>query len=863
MKIQRLAAYAGPNIWCLRPVVAMDLALEDLDGRESREFAGFHERLLDLLPGLGQHHCSRGYPGGFVERLREGTWLGHVVEHVALELQVEAGYDVRFGRTRQLEGDNFRIIFEHGDEGVGEAAGRQAVALVEALLSGDPGRAAACREAVRKAAEELALGPSTRALYEAARQAGIPVRRLGGSLLELGHGIYRRRLWGTVADTSSAVAVDLAGHKHWTKERWNAWGLPVVEGSLASTPEEALQAFFRLGAPALVKPALGRQGRGVSGPVFSEAQLQEAVAVAAREGWPLLVERYVEGATFRILVVGGKARAAAQRLPPRVVGDGRRTVRQLVEEENGHPRRGEGHGRPLSRIPMDDQAFQALSTQGLTWDSVPARGQVVALRFTANLSTGGTARDVTDEIHPSLLRLAEEAALAVGLDIAGVDLLAPSAASSEGVLLEVNASPGLRMHLDPDEGRPRPVGVDIVRHVMGGGSGRIPIAAITGTNGKTTTARLLAHLWRQTGLTVGLAATGGVMIGEEVIWEGDTTGPESARRLLSDPRVEAAVLETARGGILRGGLAFDRCRLSLFTGIGRDHLGQEGIHTLRDLLWVKGLLADVVEDQGWLVLRDDDPLLAELEEGQRRRRRIGRFGLGDRPRRPLPDLYVGVKDGRLWVAEEGRSQGTLPLERLPLLGERPPAFQIRNVQGALAAALALGVPLEDALTGLMSFTPAMNRGRFQRFRWQGRTVLLDYGHNPDAWEEVFSHLKGEPLGQIWGVIGVPGDRGDDWIREAGATAARYCHRLVIKEDRDLRGRSRGEVAQLLVEGALRAGYPSSAITVLLAETEAFAWALHRSKPGDGVVLFYEELEPHLALLEGTAPSRPLSLSSPL
>ncbi|MDI3269823.1 MAG: Mur ligase family protein, partial [Bacillota bacterium] len=512
----------------MRPAVAMEVSLGDLYGRESREFPGFHERLLALLPGLREHHCSRGYPGGFVERLQEGTWLGHVVEHVALELQVEAGYPVRFGRTRQVEGDLFLIVFEHGEEKTGESAGRQALALVEALLAGDEAAARDGQQSFLSGAAEAILGPSTQSLYEAARKRGVPVRRLGGSLLELGHGIHRRRFWGTVADTTSAVAVDLAGHKFLTKERWREWGLPTVEGYLASSPGEALQAFFRLGGPVLVKPALGRQGRGVSGPIFLEAQLREAVTHAAREGWPLLVERYVAGATYRILVVGGNALAAAQRLPPQVVGDGRRTVRELVEAANRHPRRGEGHGRSLTCIPLDEPAIQALADQGYTLESVPPPGEVIYLRFTANLSTGGTARDVTEEIHPGLLALAEKAAMAVGLDIAGVDLIAPSVQGREAVLLEVNASPGLRMHLDPDEGRPRPVGDAIIQHVMGGQAGRIPIAAITGTNGKTTTARLLAHLWSQTGLTVGLAATGAIRIGSRVIWEGDTTGPESA-----------------------------------------------------------------------------------------------------------------------------------------------------------------------------------------------------------------------------------------------------------------------------------------------------------------------------------------------
>ncbi|MBX6350215.1 MAG: cyanophycin synthetase [Clostridia bacterium] len=850
MKIERIDVFEGPNVYCLRPTVRMLLDLEGLDGVETRAVPGFDRALLTVLPGLRDHHCSRGRPGGFVERLVVGTWFGHVVEHVALELLWQAGQDVRYGRTRRHKGSVFAVVFEHAEPRAGRAAAVHAVGLVEDLLRGDEEGARARLGEVAAVVEGTRLGPSTQAIWDEARRRGIPVRRAGdGNLIELGYGVHRRRLWATLTDHTSAVAVDLAEDKVETKRILAEAGLPVPDGVAVRDEEAAVRAFFALGGKVVVKPARGNQGRGVSAGLGNEHEVRRAFRLAeaeARPGEPVLVERQVPGRSFRVLVVAGEAVAAAERVPPSVVGDGRRTVRELVRETNSDPRRGEGHGRPLTRVPLDAIALACLERQGLGPDDVPACGRTVWLRDSANLSTGGTARDATDELHPQVARAAERAARAIGLDLAGVDLVAPAVSrpleETGGAVIEVNASPGLRMHLHPERGRPRPVAARILDALYGGSSARIPIVAVTGTNGKTTVARLVAHGLRRSGRVVGLAATGGVEVAGERLAVGDTTGPQSARLVLSDPRVEAAVLETARGGILRAGLGFDACDVAVVTNVAADHLGQDGVETLTDLVWVKSLLADVVRPGGSLVLNAQDPSARAIARG----RSVRLVWFGGSPERERPDpageAWVYAAEGALWLEGGGRRERLLPVARLGFAGAGRPAYQLENAACAAAALLSLGVGLREVGEALASFGERDNLGRFQVFAARGATVVVDYGHNPPAWEATLPAARRLASGALWGVIGVPGDRRDDLVRAAGAAAARWCTRLVIKEDADRRGRRPGEVARLLLEGAVAAGFEPGRAEIVLDEREAVRRALTLAAPGDVVVVFYESFE---------------------
>ena len=624
MKIERLRRLRGPNVYLSRPAVVARLRLDELAGRETSDVPGFAERLLRALPGLAEHHCAAGAPGGFVSRLRNGTYFGHVTEHVCIELSQLIGREISFGRTVSAgEPGRYDLILECPvDESPDSCLPGEllevAVDLVAAVEAGrsfsSTGLATADRDeygpaarlvALAAQAEREAAGPSTRSIIAAARRRGIPVERCGDlSLLRLGWGNRRRLAWAAMTDRTSGVGVDIAGDKQVTRRLLAEAGIPVAEGGVASTPAEAVRLLAELGAPVVVKPRHGRQGRHVALGLAGQAEVEQAFAAA---GGDVVVERQLPGRDYRVLVVAGEVVAAAERIAAHVVGDGHSTVAELIDRVNADPRRGPGHCRVLTRITVDDVVLRLLERQDSGPDRVPASGAEIWLRENANLSTGGTSHDVTDRVHPDVVRLCLRATALIGLDIAGIDLRLPDIAEPLPPLagetgatcgvLEVNAVPGLRMHLAPVQGRARDVGDAIVRAMFPGGSdGRIPTVSVTGTNGKTTVARLTAHLLGDSGLRIGLTTTDGVSVDGRTIYRADATGPVSAQMVLADPGVQAAVLETARGGLLRRGLGYDWSDVGVITNITADHLGQDGLDTVEDIAHVKALVAERVRD---------------------------------------------------------------------------------------------------------------------------------------------------------------------------------------------------------------------------------------------------------------------------
>jgi cyanophycin synthetase len=875
VKIVRLRAYPGRNIYSHHPVVAMLVDLGRHDGRRSSELPGFNAVLLEALPGLGAHHCASSHPGGFVRRLEEGTFLGHVIEHVALELQFLVGWDVVYGKTRKTEQQGvYNVVFECGLVEAGLEAGRRAVEIVKAAASGRLPDVERHVEAVRKTAEKAGLGPSTAALAREAGRRGIPVRRIGdGSLLVLGHGVRQRRLWATVTSKTSCLAVDLAKDKVLAKEVMGQAGIPVPLGCVVTSAREAVRALARFGPPVVVKPVDGNQGRGVSLNLASPEEVRAAFRAAAAVSLKVLVERHIPGRHYRLLVVDGMVVAAAERLPAQVVGDGEKTVRELVEEANRDPLRGEGHERPLTRLRIDPVSVLVLKRQGLRPESVPERGRRVLLRENANLSTGGTARDVTDEVHPENAALAARCARVVGLDVAGVDLVTPDIARpisrSEGAVIEVNAAPGLRMHLHPSEGRPRDVASPILDSLFRGcrkevpapwvargpwprHPGRIPIVAVTGTNGKTTVCRLVAAMLAATGLVVGLASTDGAWVGRRKVMDGDCAGPRTAAALLTDPEVEAAVLETARGGIIREGLGFDLCDVGLVTNISPDHEGQDGLERLEDIAFVKALVVEAVGRDGHAVLNADDPFVHGMAgrangEAVYFSRNPGNLVVRKHLQQGGKAVYLS---GDRVVAESGRGPRTVArLSDAPLTLGGLLAFNVENVVAAVAAAWCMGVPAAAIRKGLRAFgRPGAgyraNPGRFQLYRLDGRaTVALDYGHNRAAYAASLAAARRLCSGALYAVIGAPGDRMDEHLLEMGRIAARAADHLVIKEDADTRGRARGEVASLFLRGVLDTGFSEARVEVVLDERAALSRALDLAGAGDWVVVFYEKLDP--------------------
>lgn len=851
MNILSINAFQGRNIYCMKPVVKLIVELEEGEAMPTSERPGFDDALLSALPGLAKHYCSLGREGGFAERLKEGTYLPHVAEHAILEMQYMLGYDVAFGKTRQQDGSRYLIVCQYENEPVAIACARAAVRGIRKMWAGEDADFAAEMEELRSLSARTDLGPSTRAILNEAARRGIPVTRLGGgSLLQLGYGKYARRVQASLTDSPSCVAVDAVSDKQLTKNVLSSLGIPVPDGCVAHTVREAVDAAEEIGYPVVVKPLDGNHGSGVSTGLQNARQVEEGYEKALKVSAAAIVEKHIEGRDYRVLVVGDRVAAVAERRPPQVIGDGLHTIRSLVEIENRNPLRGVGHSKPLTRIELDDTAVQLLHEGGLSPSSVPAEGTRVVLRRNANLSTGGTARAVQD-IHPKNAEFAVQAAKAVGLDVAGIDICSKDIAvpltENGGAILEVNAGPGLRMHLSPSEGQPVDVAKDIVSLLFPEGKPvAVPIVSVTGTNGKTTTVRLIARALRLHGLSVGMTTTSGIYVNETCIAPGDNTGALSAGALLSHPEVEAAVLETARGGIVRRGLGYDLADVGLVTNISNDHLGQDGLMTLEDIAHVKALVVEAVKPGGWVALNADDPMVSYFAD--RARCGILYFSKDEKNPRLAEHLQRGgravcLKGNKICACEGSTARAIVAIDAIPIAYGGKAACNIENAMAAVAALLALNVPDARIRDALISFKPDErdNPGRFNIFQMNGYKVMLDYGHNVAGYEQVIQFLQKQDAQRLVGVIGVPGDRRDEVIGQVGALCARHFDRLIVKEDADKRGRLPGEVARIL-EAAARREKPGG-VDVVLEERKALAAALAEARKGDFITVFYEKYEP--------------------
>ena len=859
MKILNCRTLAGPNVYHHRPVLVATLALEALHDRETREFDGLHQRLIAHLPGLREHRCSRGHPGGFLERLAEGTYFAHLVEHVALELSAPAGIQVGFGKARwAADPDLYHVIVRYKSEDGMRRVLEIAVELVEACIAGADYPLDPELERVRRIVEDGQLGPSTRAIVEAAEARGLPWRRLNHrSLVQIGYGAESRLIQAALTGATSHIGVEIAQDKEATKQMLRDAGIAAPRGFVATSLDDAVDAFRRVGPPVAVKPIDGHQGKGITLDVTGEAELAaafESAAAYSRYG-DVLIEEMVQGRDYRVLVVKGRMVAAAERRPAAVVGDGLHAVRELVEIENMKSKRGVGHTRALSRIRLGASTERSLARQGLTLDSVPDAGRHVQLSETANLSTGGTAADVTDLVHPDVRHTCERAARVVGLDICGVDLVSRDISRPGGGIVELNAAPGLRMHVAPSEGVARSVGAAIVEALFPQHRrGRVPVVSITGTNGKTTTTRMLAHILGLSGRTVGMTTSDGVWIAGRCVARGDTTGPKSAQMVLFDRDVQLAVLETARGGIMRRGLGYDWADVGVITNVQADHIGQDGLETLEDIAHVKELVAERVHPGGTLVLNADDPLVrafARHAEG----RRLAFFGL-----RPfeLPAgadgaaevVFYTVRDGCIVETRAGGIEERIaPIAEVPQTMLGTATVHIYNALAAAAAARACRLPAAAVSTGLRTFTPALhNPGRLNLFRVNGGYLVLDYGHNPAGIEAMGRFVRQWSGFRSTGIVEAPGDRADWIIQELGQEAARAFDQVMCYEPEDLRGRRPGEVPGILCRAVSQA-VPGKHCRVILRSADALRTALAEMQAGDLVVYFYDNYHEARAILD--------------
>lgn len=877
LRVVERAVYRGPHLYSATPMIRIQIDLGALEAYPTDKLPGFTASLLALLPGLQNHGCSLRRPGGLVQRMTDGTWLGHVIEHVALELQTLAGARVTRGKTRSVRNRPgvYNVMYVYDDEAAGLLAGRAAIELVDRLLPpilaggtgldviSPPLEAEGVDEVVARIAEarrRAALGPSTASLVEAARKRRIPVERLNAmSLVQLGWGARQRRLRASVTDRTSLMAAESAGDKAEAKALLQGVGVPVARGTVVRTAEAAVAESRRLRRPLVTKPLTGNHGRGVTTGLVTDDDLRRGFAEASKHGSRVVVEEQLPGRDHRVLVVDGRVVAVAERVPPRVIGDGVRTVRALVDIVNADPRRGVGHETVMTRIRLDEAAEALLETQGLTFDSVAEAGREVWLRTTANLSSGGVAIDRTDEIHPDNAAIARRAALAVGLDVAGIDLLAPdirrSVRETGGGVVEVNAAPGLRMHLHPSEGKARDVAAPIIEMLYPRGArARIPVLAVTGTNGKSTVGRMVAHVFKAQGRTVGLTNTSGIYIGDERISTGDASGPKSARLVLRDPTVEVAVLECARGGILREGLAFDRCDVGAVLNVQPDHLGLKGVNTLEDLAAVKSVVVETVGRRGVSVLNADDPLTIRM--ARHAGGRVCWFSLrggDDTPGFVLKHIGEGglavllqPQEGVIEIHDGGRRSVICRADAIPATLDGAALFNVQNALAAAAMAYGAGVQPEEIGRALSTFasTFEQNPGRLNLHDAHGFRVILDYAHNPEALRALGRMVKAitPPEHRSIAMVSIPGDRRDAEIRAMGEISAAFFDVVVFRETPDNRGRPAGEVVRLLKAGALEAGCPSERIHVIEEEARAAQTALELAEPGDVVVLTPTDVE---------------------
>lgn len=817
MQILELKVLRGPNYWSIRrpKLIQMKLDLEELEEKPTNHIHGFRERLEKLFPSMYGHRCSVGEPGGFFQRVEEGTWMGHVIEHIALELQTLAGMDTGFGRTRTPEGEKpgvYYVVFSYMEEDAGLYAARAAVRIAQSLVDAVDYDLTEDIQKLREIREDTRLGPSTGCIVDEAAKRGIPYIRLNKqSLVQLGYGVNQKRIRATIASTTSNIAVDIACDKEETKLLLEAAEIPVPRGTVIRTELGLDEAIQKFGYPLVIKPIDGNHGKGNTTNITNREQAIKAFEAAKAYSRSVIVERFITGFDFRCLVINNKFICAALRTPASVVGDGIHNLQWLIDETNKDPRRGYGHEKVLTQITIDQFTQKMLDDAGITLDYIPQEGERVLLKPTANLSTGGTSTDVTDEVHPANVFMFERIAKIIGLDICGIDVMATDLRSpvseNGGAILEVNAAPGFRMHIEPAEGLPRNVAEPVVDMLFPKGSvGRIPIIAITGTNGKTTTTRLTAHIAKSAGKKVGYTTSDGVYIQNQLMMRGDCTGPVSSQFVLKDPTVDFAVLECARGGILKAGLAFQNSEVAVVTNVAADHIGLGGIYTVEAMARVKAVVPETVFPHGYAVLNADDDLVYKMKKDLKCN--VALFSMDEHnPRIKEHAAENGLscvfENGFITIMKGNWKIRVLPAKEIPITYEGKATHNINNcLPAVLSTYLFRDITIEDIRTGLQTFIPSekLTPGRLNFFHFKNFTMLADFAHNPHGLNLLCDFVSKLDYKHKIGVISGTGDRRDDDIRELGEISGKHFDEIIMRCDKNLRGRTADEIMGLLEEG---------------------------------------------------------------
>ncbi len=855
MKILKIQALRGPNLWSIRrtKLIQMRLDLEELEERPTDKIEGFRERIEALLPSLIEHRCSEGCYGGFFQRVDRGTWMGHVIEHIALEIQTLAGMDVGFGRTRETKTPGvYNVVFNYLEEKVGVYAAKAAVRIAEALISGEEYDLGEDIQNMKEIREDVRLGPSTGSIVEEAVSRGIPFLRLGrNSLIQLGAGVNQMRFQATITCKTSNIAVDIACNKEQTKKMLDEASIPVAKGDICYDEEDLQETIEDIGYPIVIKPLDGNHGKGASINVTNWDDAVKGLWHAKDYSRRVIVEKFITGFDFRVLVINNEVVAAAQRVPAHVIGNGKNNIQELIDITNEDPRRGYGHENVLTEITIDKSTERLIDNAGYTLASILPEKEILYLKSTANLSTGGTSVDVTDLMHPENVFIAERISRVIGLDICGIDIMAPNLTQSlkenGGVILEVNAAPGFRMHLAPSEGLPRNVAAPVIDMLYPPGKpSRIPIISVTGTNGKTTTTRLIAHIVKNNNYKVGFTTSDGIYIQNHMMEKGDTTGPISAEYVLKDPNVEFAVLETARGGILRSGLGFKVCDIGVITNIQEDHLGLSDIHDLKDLARVKSVVVESVKKDGWAVLNGEDDHCLDIARSLSCN--VALFSLDEN----CPAIIEHCAEGGIAAIYENgyitikKGDWKIRVERathIPLTMNGKAKFMIANVLAATLSAYLYGFKTEGIKLSLATFIPsaAQTPGRMNIFEFSKFKVLIDFAHNPTSYRGIEDFLGSVDATRKIGIISGVGDRRDEDIKECAVISARMFDHVIIRQEKHLRGRTEGEIIDLILEG-LKEGDASVTHEVISLEVEAIKHAISLAEEGTYIVALSDVID---------------------
>jgi len=855
MKIIEIKVMRGPNFWSInrKKLIVMKLDIEGLEELPTNKIDGFDKRIEQLMPSLFTHRCSEGKEGGLFSRIQEGTWMGHVIEHIALELQSLAGMECGYGRTRSTGTVGvYHVVFSYMEEAVGIYAAKVAVKIAEALIANEPYDIDNDIRHMRELRESVRFGPSTGSIVDEAIARDIPFIRINGeSLVQLGYGKNQVRFRATMTDRTSSIAVDLASNKDETKRMLKDAAIPVAKGVCISNPNDLEDAVKNVGFPLVFKPLDGNHGKGAS---INVKTMEEAIAAfehAKKYSRRIIIEKFITGFDFRILVINNRFIAAALREPAHVIGDGKSTIQQLIDKENLDPRRGYGHENVLTEISIDHETMEQLAKSGYTLETKLKKDELCYLKGTANLSTGGTSTDITDIVHPHNIFICERISRVIGLDICGIDIMASNLSepleATGGVVLEVNAAPGFRMHLAPAKGLPRNVAAPVIDMLYPTGkSCRIPIIAITGTNGKTTTTRLISHIVKNNGFKVGFTTSDGIYVGNSMLTKGDTTGPVSAEFILKDPTVEFAVLETARGGILRSGLGFGRCDVAVVTNIQEDHMGLSDIHTLKDMAKVKGVVVRSVKRDGYAVINADNIHCVSI--GQEADCNVAYFTMDENNPVVIEHCKKGgiaaiYENGFITIKKGDWKFRVQKVANVPLTFGGRVSFMIQNVLAATLATYVYGFATEDIASSLETFIPsaAQTPGRMNIFDFKDYKVMIDFAHNPDGFQGIKEFLTTIDSSSKIGIITGTGDRRDDDIRAMGRISAEMFDHIIIRQDKFLRGRQADDIVKLLVEGIHQVDTKKS-YEYVPKEIEALNHAFSIAKQGSFIVALSDVID---------------------